>query len=185
MLAFCVTVAQALPSQIDASGLTDAQRAQIIQNVEALKEESNKPAAQAKTAAETAQVWVGLGKEIGIGLAETAKQLGVAANDFAQTPVGKWTAAIIIWNLVGKSLVHVGFAAFGFLVLLPAWYLAWRRAIFRVSREPTDKTWLFGVFRCYRYTYTDINGVDGNYIAVTVLGCLVIAGASLVSLFTI
>jgi len=51
--------------------------------------------------------WVKIGSNIGQGLAGAAKEVGVAVNDFANTPVGQLTMMLIVWHMMGGTLVHI------------------------------------------------------------------------------
>lgn len=100
--------------------LSAQDQAQIVQMV----------AAKAKTAAESSTTvpsaekvnqWVDVGKNIGSGLAGAAKEVGVAVNDFATTPVGILTTMLIVWHMIGSTLIHlfggIAFWIVGFTVL--------------------------------------------------------------------
>lgn len=68
--------------------------------------------------------WVNIGTAIGSGLAASAKQLGIAANQFATTPVGKITIFLIAWHFIGNTLLHIAATTIWFLTWLPVliWY---------------------------------------------------------------
>lgn len=59
--------------------------------------------------------WINLGSNIGAGLAASAKELGVAASEFANTGTGKLVVWIIVWKTIGSSIAHI---LAGVLVLL-------------------------------------------------------------------
>lgn len=70
-----------------------------------------------------------IGKALGSGVASSAKELGVAVNEFAQTPVGKLTAGLVIYKVFGRDVIHL-VAAFicvflgtGFSIYLLRFYL--------------------------------------------------------------
>ena len=46
-----------------------------------------------------------VGKNIGLGIAEAAKQIGMAAADFAQTPLGMFAVFLIAWKLILGAMV--------------------------------------------------------------------------------
>lgn len=71
--------------------------------------------------------WVDVGTAIGSGLASSAKELGVAANDFANTRVGKFTMLLIAWHFVGAQFVHIAFGLVWLLILIPVWLYLYRR----------------------------------------------------------
>ena len=88
----------------------------------------------APSPAEHVKQWVDIGAEIGSGLASTAKELGIAANEFVNTPVGKLTAGIIVWHFLGSSLIHLVFGFLWFVITVPAWICLYRRISSRVTR---------------------------------------------------
>ena len=49
------------------------------------------------------------------GLANGAKEVGIAANEFLQTPAGKWTLAIIVYKTMGSDLILFGTAMLIFI----------------------------------------------------------------------
>lgn len=82
--------------------LTPEQQAQIVQQVAQMKQQ-----AVEQPAVEQAEKWVNLGSNIGKGLAGSAKELGVAVNDFAKTDVGKLTTFLIVYHIVGNDILHL------------------------------------------------------------------------------
>ena len=85
------------------------------------------PIAPPTTTVDTVKKWADIGTAIGGSLAASAKELGVAANDFAQSPVGKVTMAIIVWHFIGAQLVHIVFGALWFITMIPLWIYFYRR----------------------------------------------------------
>lgn len=71
--------------------------------------------------------YVEIGEMIGKAFASTAKELGVAVNEFAETPVGKMTAGVIIWKLVGKDLIGFISGVVFFVILVSVWIYFFRR----------------------------------------------------------
>ena len=62
--------------------------------------------------------WVEIGKSIGVAIGSTAKELGVEANTFAQTPLGKFALFLILWKFFGQDLLLLALMlAFLFLIL--------------------------------------------------------------------
>lgn len=62
---------------------------------------------KSEAAVDKAERWVNIGSRIGQGLAGAAKELGVAANDFAKSPVGMIATGLIVWHFVGQAAVHI------------------------------------------------------------------------------
>lgn len=74
----------------------------------------------ASTRAEV-EAWTQLGSNIGAALVGTAKQLGVATAEFAETPLGKIAVAIIVFKLLGKAVLGLLLA---FSIGLLSWAVA-------------------------------------------------------------
>jgi hypothetical protein len=88
------------------SKLTEAEKAEVIKIVadKASSKDSSVPVALTEDRVEK---WVKIGSNIGQGLAGAAKEVGVAVNDFSQTPVGQLTMLLIVWHMIGAQLIHV------------------------------------------------------------------------------
>lgn len=130
-------------AQAGFDNLSADQQAQVLQSI---------TAAQAKdtTTVDKVDKWVNVGERIGKMMGGAAKEIGVAANDFVKTDVGRWTAILIIWNYMGKDAVGI-VAHFGGGLLLLTVGLLWLRAMLDRTRtitityDETRKTW-FGNF---------------------------------------
>lgn len=57
--------------------------------------------------AEKVNEWVAVGQGIGEGLVAMAERLGIAANEFATTPLGKIAIALLVWNYMGDTILHI------------------------------------------------------------------------------
>lgn len=85
------------------SRLSETEKAEIIKQI-ADKASTNNISAPSE---EKVEKWVKIGSQVGQGLAGAAKELGIAVNDFAKTPVGQLTMMLIVWHMVGGVLVHI------------------------------------------------------------------------------
>lgn len=94
------------------NNLSAADKAKIIIQVEEMANEGKLPTMDAP---EKVEKWVNIGTSIGKGLAGAAKEVGVAANEFAKTPVGEMTMFLILWHFLSGPIIHV---AGGLLVWL-------------------------------------------------------------------
>lgn len=110
----------------DLDGLTELQKAQIATQVAQAKIKSNGQDSDTPTPQKISQ-WATLGTDLGKALVSTAKELGVAVNDFIHTPVGKIAAVIIIYKLVGKDVIHLGFGSVFLVIAGSLWFYAFRR----------------------------------------------------------
>lgn len=86
--------------------LSEAEKAEVIKMVadKAASKDASVPVALTEDRVEK---WVKIGSNIGQGLAGAAKEVGVAVNDFSQTPVGQLTMLLIVWHMIGAQLIHV------------------------------------------------------------------------------
>jgi hypothetical protein len=103
---------------VDISTLPVEQRNNILQQVDearkareqvkATQDAQETPAAKAQAVLETANKWAEIGHAVGSTLVSTARDLGVTANDFASTPVGKIIVAIVVWKYLASDVTHIG-----------------------------------------------------------------------------
>lgn len=88
----------------------------------------------------TAKEYMGIGKEIGQAIGATAKELGIAANDFAKSDLGWWTLVIILFYIFG-STIKAYFAVAVFLAVgIPVWLKIWRGVNYYKWIETKDET---------------------------------------------
>ena len=73
-----------------------------------------------------AQKWGALGTNMGTAMVSMAKEIGVATNEFVATPLGKMTAAVIIYKVIGRDLLKMATGALivvmGYIVPLIVWF---------------------------------------------------------------
>ncbi len=119
LLAFSFTAAAG--SSVNTTGLTDQQHAEMVLQVVKMKG----TAANVSTADEVSK-WVDIGKNLGQGLAATAKELGITANELADTPVGMVAITVIIWNYMGESIIGILFGIVWFTTMIPTWIWLYR-----------------------------------------------------------
>lgn len=149
--------------QIDTSGLSDEQVAAL--KISALQmQQKPKEAAAIPVAAQIrgeAEKWADFGKNVGSALVSTAKELGVAANDFAKTDLGRISIAIIVMKLVGAQIIHfiVGFAL---LFLLPYLIIRGRNYAMTGSIEYEWKDRKFGPFEWRKREITKVEHVHSG-----------------------
>ena len=126
--------------------------------------------------------WVDIGTEIGAGIASTARELGVAANDFVKTPVGKMTAAIIVWHFLGSSIIHIMFGMTWLLVVGSIWYSLYRRTGFKVTT--TDYEAGKGPNGTKRVVTRVPEDLSDGQNATFILGSLIIVAVGIISIAT-
>ena len=124
--------------------LDETQKAKLLEEAENIR------AGKASTV-EVAEQWANVGANLGKGLAATAREMGMALNEFANSRVGTFAMVLIAWNFLGGTIMHL-LTALSCLLLLFGWY--------RVFRN------VFGVFddkrKLQRFDMTDDrNDIDG------------------------
>lgn len=136
------------------SNLSDTQKAEVIQLV-AQKAAINN--GKGITSVESANEWLNIGERIGKGFAGAAKELGIAANQFADTPVGKWVAFLIIWHFFGAMAVHIGFALLALVVgIFATRYAVNRMRDTKITYDLTKTNW-FGNHPLASVEHTKLN----------------------------
>ena len=77
-----------------------------------------------QTNPEKVNQWIEIGSNIGKGLAGAAKELGVEVNTFVATPMGQLTIWLIVWHIMGATLIHF-FGAFIFWIVgfIGIWFI--------------------------------------------------------------
>lgn len=149
--------------------LTVEQKSEILKLVSS---QSNAPTTGNK-AVQVADSWLNIGERIGRGFSAAAKELGVAVNEFATTPVGKLTIVLIVWNLMGGMVIHVIGAVFflftGMLCIL--FWLKQHRTITRIYSG--DKVDIFGRARLEKMTISSVHEERLN--GAMIVGILVFA----------
>ena len=84
--------------------LSEAEKAEVIKMV---ADRASQKDVMPTMTEDKVEKWVKIGSNIGQGLAGAAKEVGVAVNDFATTPVGQLTMMLIVWHMIGAQLIHV------------------------------------------------------------------------------
>lgn len=123
----------AADGRVYTEGLTTQQELEVKMQVEKLKQENRTsspsvPVVSAETL-DKASKYTEIGAAVAKGLAGAAKELGVAVNEFAQTPVGKMTMFLVVWNFFGNMFVHLAAGSAFFLVMIPIWFYMYRRYV--------------------------------------------------------
>lgn len=127
-------------------GLTDKQKAEVALHIENLKNSETSPANVSETVRKEASAWGELGSNMGKAMVGAAKELGVAANEFSQTNLGKITVGVVVYKLIGRDIVNfmVGMLTFiaGSLMVL---YLIFTH-VFASSVKYEFKPMLWGLY---------------------------------------
>lgn len=168
-----VVVCRAASVDINTSGLTDEQKAQLaVQIAEMQKKEI--------PTTERINQWVDLGKNVGVALAATAKEIGMASDQFLQSNTGKITVALIIWKVIGKDLIR-SIVGIGILIaFISLWVHFFRRmCIFKavLIEYPQDK---FKKIKHFEY-YTE-GDCDGTRVFMFLVLVVIVLTGLLVAL---
>jgi hypothetical protein len=118
--------------------------------------------------------WGAVGQGIGVALISAAKELGVAANEFATTPLGKIATGIIVYKMIGEDVLG-GF--FGTFVLLVGFYWGIRllRGSAKYTYEIKQTPVLWGLWtRNVRVISGEIR-TSGDDITMAILGGVMLA----------
>jgi hypothetical protein len=110
---------------INSAGFRSLSEVDKVEIIKTVAEKSKQPTTSIKTediltTLENTDKWVGIGTSLGRGLAATAKELGIAANDLANTRLGMIVTTLIVWNFLGAKILDV---IGGIILLIVGLYL--------------------------------------------------------------
>jgi hypothetical protein len=164
----------------DLSGLTDEEKAKIV--IEAQKLKNNRNILDVNSAQKVNE-WIDVGKNLGLALTSTAKELGIAMDSFLESRTGHIATYVILWKLLWKDVIGV---VIGFLILLifiPIWVYSYRRMCIFKAKEiiyPSDQAALNNIKQTVKYTYYDTGDCDGTRIMMWLTFICVIIGVFLI-----
>lgn len=162
--------------------LSDEQQAQIIAQVAAMKgQQSSVVGAIAEVDPDVVDKWVGMGQAIAKTIGEVAKELGIAVNEFAKSPVGILVVALVIGSVAGGPIVHVMGGILVLIVGLGAVYFLNRKADNWEYVYSPDKTNIFGNARLVSKTRT---GSDSDAIITSIIFTVITIIAALITAFS-
>lgn len=142
LIALLVFASPAFADYVAVDGLTAAQKASLEEKAAQMKKENltnNLPSSPKQF-----QEWAEVGTAVGKGLVSVAKEIGVEANAFATTPLGKISIGLLIWKVMGNDIIQILLGAVMFLTFIPMWVYFFRRlcVIRTIEQTPTgEKTW--------------------------------------------
>jgi len=115
-----------------------------------------------------------LGQSIGAGLASTAKEMGIAVNDFANTPIGKIATIIIVFKLIGWEIIKITVGFLWFISMTTLWMYLFRRICLVKARVIETNTDASGKgTKIKRWEYCDSS--DGDIAAYRLIMLIVLA----------
>lgn len=113
---------QAAPAPaIDTRGLTESQI------LELQKQAADARAGTPEATVEKISAYVEIGKGIGTGLGAAARELGIAVNEFAKSPVGQVTMALIVFKVAGGKILGIVGSVLWFSIMIPMWVFFFNR----------------------------------------------------------
>jgi hypothetical protein len=149
--------AQALQQTVDVSGLTQAQIAQIAADVESKKASPVKTAVAVR---EEVNAWGEMGANVGKAIIGAAKELGMTANDFASTNLGKFVIAVIIFKVAGGVVLHI---FVGGMVVIISLTLGWKLMKYNNTETTYDyKPVLWGLYNKRVITKEQFSHLDNH-----------------------
>lgn len=123
--------------------------------------------------------WVGVGHELGVAINESLSAVTTQANNFAQTPVGKLTAFLVVWKVIGREAMGFFIGISIVIVALPLWIWSYRKYLPHnvVAAETFDATTKHRTGRTYKVVNDpddrnneNANGfIIGHYVMLAVL----------------
>jgi hypothetical protein len=168
-------------AQIDTSQLTPAQ----VSALQAAANEMSGSSVKNISAGtrEELTAWGQLGQDLGKGLVSAAKEVGVAASEFSQTPLGKIVTFILVFKLIGADILGV---LIGIPIMIAGIYFGVKimNTPKDIKYEHVDRAYFWGMFTI-RQKYVKEKIMHHDQSDYQVAGLLVIAIALVVSLFTI
>jgi len=112
---------------VDTTGLTEAQKATLVQQVEQMKTAAAKAEQASQFTPDKVNEWAELGKNIALAFTTVAKELGVAADQFLNSTTGKITLVLIIWKVAGQDILSLAIGGLFLLTFVPLWVYFFRR----------------------------------------------------------
>jgi hypothetical protein len=175
-LVFC-TASFAAQTNIDTTGLSDAQVAELKAHAAKVVADAAKPAADNPGAVMTlAATWGQQAAQAAEGFARAislaAKELGVTVNEFLKTDAGKLTAALIIWKVAGAAIVKMLWAMLFMVVGQVIARVIYKR-LFTKEYKSVEYSYFGGLFKGTKLvrvpkTIAELHG-DGEWLMLWIM----------------
>lgn len=166
-------------TQIDVSRLTPEQRAALLTAATQMESQpASTNAGFSETMRKEVEKWGELGTGMGRAAVSAAKEVGVATNDFVQTPLGKITMGVVLYKVMGHDLIKFAVGTTVFVVFLTtALVLVFRRkGNVKFDYEPR----LWGAW--HKKVVVEIKEAEENVVIMHFLGGAVCTVISLVAI---
>jgi hypothetical protein len=146
----------------DLSDLTDEEKAKIVLEAKKLKDErSPLSKVDIQSTPQKVNEWIDVGKNLGVALMSTAKELGVAMDTFLSSKTGQMATYVILWKLLWKDVLGVIVGGLMLLSFNPMWFYFYRRMCIVKSKTvtyPTEK----GAKKEKKWEYYTPGSCDGT-----------------------
>lgn len=159
-------------------GLTEQQKAEL--SLQAAKMKTAHEENISTTVRKEAEAWGEMGTNMGRAVVGAAKELGIAANEFAQTPLGKVTVGVVVYKVIGEDVLSVAIGSF--VLFVGVWLGIWLMTRWRLGCvvKYDYKPFLFGLWQ--RKVVLEIDDTRGDIAEVAIR---VIFGAACIILSVI
>lgn len=130
------------------NSLSETQKAEVVRQIAQFNESST--GVTADVVREKMKEWGEIGAGIGMMLISTAKELGIAANEFAQTPLGRLAIVVGLTYMFGAKAIVIFAWLVCWFVFLPAVYRSYKRSTTNeiIEKRLLDRKFLW-VFPLY------------------------------------
>jgi hypothetical protein len=176
-LFMAATAFSANAKTISTQGLTAEQVAQLQKQA---AEMSQNPANTAVLVREEAEAWADLGGKIGQAMVGAAKEVGMAANEFAQTGLGRVVVAIVVYKVIGQEVLGLFFGSLILLVGIPVFLrILFDKTFFADHVEYEAHPRLWGLWISRRVKVVRSGESDVGRVLVAAIGLIVTMFAGL------
>jgi hypothetical protein len=129
-------------AQVDTSGLSEAQKAELQAAAAQLRLENEKaqeiPAVLSDVTLGSVERYADIGAAVATSIGAAARELGMATNDFMGTGAGQLAVFLIVYHVIGADIVGL---FVGFLIMCVAtWLLVRYTRYVRHDRTETTQT---------------------------------------------
>lgn len=145
-------------------GLTEQQKAELA--LQAAKMKTAPEENISTTVRKEAEAWGEMGTNMGRAVVGAAKELGIAANEFAQTPLGKVTVAVVVYKVIGEDVLSAVIGSF--VLFVGVWLGIWLMTRWRLGCvvKYDYKPFLFGLWQ--RKVVLEIDDTRGDIAEVAI-----------------
>jgi hypothetical protein len=180
VLAFATFAAQAEGISYDSvksagwNALSESQKAAVLQQVADQAKKVQVPAIPDVPTVKKVDQYVDIGIKIGQMLGSAAKELGIAVNDFAKTPVGQMAMVLIAWHYAGAAAIHI---AGGFIVLfvgIAGFIMMYKRMTTTNIKYSPEKTDIFGRARKVSVVREEFSSDAVMYLSCYIIGLVIV-----------